>query len=164
MSARHRYETEVVWRGNLGVGTSDYNSYKRHYETTSPGRPTLLGSSDPAFRGAADRWNPELLLVAALSQCHLLSYLHRCAVEGVVVVAYSDAADGTMIETPDGGGHFEKVVLRPVVTVTEQAMVGSALALHEDAAEHCFIAASVNFPVIHEAQTVVGDREYPDHR
>src|SRR5215216_6589904 len=123
MSRKHRYEVSCVWTGDRGGGTADYRAYDRLYDTTSEGRPTIQGSSDPAFRGDRERWNPELLLVAALSQCHLLSYLHRCAVSGVVVTAYVDAAAGSMVETPDGGGHFEDVVLSPVVTVAAEEMV-----------------------------------------
>jgi organic hydroperoxide reductase OsmC/OhrA len=73
----------------------------------------------------------------------------------VVVTAYEDVAEGVMVETPDGGGHFEDVVLRPVVTVAEPAMAERAQALHHDASALCFIASSVNFPVRHEPQTVV---------
>ena len=156
MARNHKYETRSVWTGDRGQGTADYRSYARTYDTTSPGRPAIPGSSDPAFRGDDDRWNPELLLVAALSQCHMLSYLHRCAVSGVVVTGYEDAAEGVMVETDDGGGHFADVVLRPLVTVAEAGMVERAQALHEDAAVLCFIAASVNFPVRHEPRAVVG--------
>ena len=119
MARKHKYETRTTWTGDRGQGTADYRSYDRTLETTCPERPAIPGSSDPAFRGDADRWNPELLLVAALSQCHMLSYLHRCAVGGVVVTGYEDAAEGVMVETDDGGGHFEDVVLRPIVTVAE---------------------------------------------
>ncbi|HET6175135.1 MAG TPA: OsmC family protein [Gaiellales bacterium] len=155
MPRTHKYETLSVWTGDRGQGTADYRSYDRTYDTSSPGRPPIAGSSDPAFRGDADCWNPELLLVAALSQCHMLSYLHRCAASGVVVTGYEDAAEGVMAETPDGGGHFEDVVLRPVVTVGEPGMVERAQELHHEAAALCFIAASVNFPVRHEPRAVV---------
>ena len=155
MVRRHTYETRSIWTGARGEGTAGYRSYDRSYDTTAPGRPPIPGSSDPVFRGDGERWNPELLLVAALSQCHMLSYLHRCAVNGVVVTGYEDVAEGVMVETPDGGGHFEDVVLRPVVTVAEAAMAASAQALHEEAAALCFIAASVNFPVRHEPRAVV---------
>jgi organic hydroperoxide reductase OsmC/OhrA len=155
MTRRHKYETHSTWTGDRGQGTADYRGYARTYDTTSPGRPAIAGSSDPAFRGDDDRWNPELLLVAALSQCHMLSYLHQCANNGVVVKAYEDAAEGVMVETPDGG-HFEDVVLRPVVTVAEAGMAERAQALHHDASAACFIASSVNFPVRHEPRVVVG--------
>ena len=156
MARKHKYETRTTWTGDRGQGTVDYRSYDRTLETTSRGRPAIACSSDPAFRGKDDRWNPELLLVAALSQCHMLSYLHRCAVGCVVVTGYVDAAEGVMVETEDGGGRFEDVVLRPLVTVAEAGMVERAQALHEDASALCFIAASVNFPVRHEPQAVVG--------
>jgi organic hydroperoxide reductase OsmC/OhrA len=155
MPRKHKYETHSIWKGDRGEGTADYRAYDRAYDTTAPGREPIRGSSDPAFRGDAGRWNPELLLVAALSQCHMLSYLHRCAVNGVVVTEYEDTAEGVMVETPDGGGHFEDVVLRPVVTVAARNMAERAEALHEDASAVCFIASSVSFPVRHEPQTRV---------
>lgn len=155
-SARqHTYRTELVWTGNLGTGTDSYRSYRRTHEVTAPGTPVIAGSSDPHFRGDADRWNPEQMLLASLSQCHLLSYLHVCAVNGVVVTGYTDRADGTMAETGDGGGHFTEAVLRPEVEVAAPDMAEKALALHERAHELCFIAGSVNFPVRHEATVTV---------
>ena len=157
MPRRHRYELSSVWTGDRGRGTADYRAYDRRYDTDSPGRPTIAGSSDPAFRGDAQRWNPELLLVAALSQCHLLSYLHRCAVGGVTVTGYADTAVGTMVEDADDGGRFEEVVLRPVVTVADASMVERAAQLHYEASKRCFIASSVNFPVRHEPRIVVGN-------
>jgi organic hydroperoxide reductase OsmC/OhrA len=99
------------------------------------------------FRGDATRWNPEELLLAALSSCHQLAYLHLCAVAGVVVVDYVDYAEGTMAETPDGAGQFTHVLLRPKVTIAAGSDAAKALALHHEAHEKCFIARSVNFPV-----------------
>lgn len=147
---KHFYETEVVWTGNRGTGTGSYRGYDRTHDVTAAGPPAIAGSADRAFRGDAARWNPEQLLLAALSQCHMLSYLHVCAVNGVVVTAYTDRAGGTMEETGDGGGHFTEVVLRPDVTVASPAMTAAAEALHEEAQRLCFIANSVNFPVRHE--------------
>lgn len=158
MPHQHKYETRSTWTGNRGQGTANYRAYGRTHETTAAGRPPIAASADTAFRGDDDRWNPELLLVAALSQCHMLSYLHQCAVNGVVVTAYEDDAAGVMVETPDGGGHFEDVTLRPVVTVTEPEMAERAKALHHDASAICFIASSVKFPVRHEPRIVVQDQ------
>jgi organic hydroperoxide reductase OsmC/OhrA len=149
----HRYATRLHWTGS----TENYRSYSRAHTVEADGRPPLASSSDPAFRGDADRWNPELLLIAALSQCHLLSYLHRCAVGGVTVVAYSDDAEGTMETDERGGGHFTSVTLKPVVTVGEASMAERARELHHEAAELCFIAASVNFPVNHEPVVRIAD-------
>jgi organic hydroperoxide reductase OsmC/OhrA len=146
----HRYDLTMTWTGNRGTGTSGYRDYGRDHEIGAEGRPLLEGSSDPTFRGDKTRWNPELELVAALSQCHMLSYLHVCTTAGVVVTAYEDEPYGVMAETVDGGGHFTEVVLRPLVTVADPGMAEQAQKLHEEASEKCFIASSVNFPVRHE--------------
>jgi len=154
MTADHSYAASLDWTGNRGSGTSGYRDYGRDHEVTSADKPVLLGSSDPAFRGDAARWNPEELLVVALSQCHLLAYLHLCAVNGVVVQSYADEASGTM-RTHDGVGEFVEVTLRPHVTVADDAMVEAALKLHDDAHGACFIARSVSFPVSHEPKVTV---------
>ncbi len=146
MARTHTYDITTTWTGNRGAGTSDYRAYGRDHDLDAHGRPTLAASSDPAFRGEADRWNPELLLVAALSDCHLLAYLHLCAVNGVVVTGYRDEAIGTMEQVGDGG-RFTEVVLRPIVRVADESMIERANALHHDAHASCFIASSVNFPV-----------------
>jgi organic hydroperoxide reductase OsmC/OhrA len=151
----HRYEIAVAWTGDRGDGTTDYRAYSRDNEVTAEGRPAIAGSSDPAFRGDAKRWNPEQLLVVALSQCHLLWYLHLCAVSEVVVVGYEDRASGVMEETEDGGGRFTEVTLRPLVTVADESMANKALELHARAHELCFVANSVNFSVRHEPRVEV---------
>lgn len=146
----HHYALELRWTGNRGSGTSAYTAYGRDHEVHAAGKPDLAGSSDAAFRGDATRWNPEELLVAALSQCHLLAYLHECVKAGVVVTEYTDAATGTMQTDAQGGGRFTEVTLRPAVTVAEASMAEAAQALHDEAHHHCFIAASVNVPVRHQ--------------
>jgi organic hydroperoxide reductase OsmC/OhrA len=151
----HQYKVRVVWTGNQGEGTSAYRAYARNHEITADNRPAIAGSSDRAFRGDAERWDPERLLVVALSQCHMLSYLHACAESGVVVVDYVDEAEGVMQQTPDGGGHFTEVTLRPRVTVSEESMTDAARELHGRAHQLCFIANSVNFPVGHEPRIAV---------
>ena len=153
--AAHRYQVSLAWTGNRGDGTSGYRAYGRNHEITAGNRPPIAGSSDRAFRGDAERWDPERLLVVALSQCHMLSYLHACADSGVVVIDYVDEAEGTMQQTPDGGGHFTEVMLRPRVTVSEASMTDAARELHGRAHALCFIANSVNFPVGHEPTIVV---------
>jgi organic hydroperoxide reductase OsmC/OhrA len=147
----HHYQVTNTWTGNLGAGTSNYHSYSRNHEFAIPGKIELLpGSSDPAFRGDPARYTPEELLLAALSACHMLSYLHLCADAGIVVTEYTDAASGTMSENDDGSGEFTRVVLRPHVVITDPARIANALALHHRAHQLCFIARSVNFQVEHE--------------
>jgi organic hydroperoxide reductase OsmC/OhrA len=142
----HRYAVRMEWSGNLGSGTSGYKDYARAHELVVPGKPPIPGSSDPAFRGDATRWNPEELLVASLSSCHMLWYLHLCATNGVVVTAYTDDAEGTMVETEDGGGRFATVRLRPRVTIGSGSR-SLAESLHHEAHAKCFVANSMNFPV-----------------
>ena len=149
MARTHTYDTVVAWTGDRGTGTSGYRDYDRAHDVAAEGRAPIPGSSDPAFRGDPDRWNPEQLLVASLSQCHMLGYLHRCADAGVVVTGYVDHARGMMAESGDGG-RFTEVVLRPVVTVASPTMVDAAMIQHAAAHQACFIANSVNFPVRHE--------------
>jgi len=150
----HNYEVQLTWTGNLGDGTATYRGYSRNHDIEAAGKPGLAGSSDPAFRGDPARYNPEELLVASLSACHMLAYLHLCAVNGVVVTGYTDGATGTMQETANGGGAFTEVTLHPAVTVTAASDKAQALALHDEAHRLCFIAASVNFPVRHQARII----------
>ncbi|APU14379.1 OsmC family protein [Actinoalloteichus fjordicus] len=149
MPREHHYEVAVSWTGNTGAGTSGYRDYERSHDVASAGLPVIEGSADPAFVGDPSRWNPEQLLLAALSQCHMLSYLALCSLGRVVVVEYVDSARGVMHESARTGGRFTEVVLAPVVTVTSESMVGEATDLHHRAHETCFIANSVNFPVRH---------------
>jgi organic hydroperoxide reductase OsmC/OhrA len=149
MHLEHHYAVSLEWTGNRGSGSSDYKSYGRDHVIRSEGKHDIAGSSDRAFRGDTDRWNPEEMLLAALSQCHLLSYLHVAASHGVVVVEYTDDAIGMMEQTSNGGGHFVSATLRPRVTIAG-GDVELALSLHAEASTKCFIAASVNFPVGHE--------------
>jgi organic hydroperoxide reductase OsmC/OhrA len=147
MGREHHYQATITWTGNLGEGTVDYRSYSRDHEVSSNGKPVLPGSSDPAFRGDPERWNPEELLVAALSQCHMLWFLNLCAANGIVVISYTDDAQGTMAEGEDGGGEFTSVTLRPRAAIADSGQANRALELHEEAHRLCFIARSVNFPV-----------------
>ena len=146
----HTYTVTVTWRGNTGSGTSGYRAYERAHDVTVPGKPVIHASSDPAFRGDRARYNPEEMLVASISSCHMLWYLHLCATEGVVVQAYEDIAEGVMIEQRDGGGAFTEVVLQPEITLAPGADLARARALHADAHAKCFIANSINFPIRHE--------------
>lgn len=150
-TALHSYATDLVWTGNRGEGTSGYRAYDRAYEISVAGKPAIPGSSDPHFRGDATRYNPEELLVASLSACHMLWFLHLCADAGIRVERYTDSATGAMQETADGGGHFTEVVLRPAVRIAGDVAHTRIDALHERAHELCFIAQSVNFPVRCEA-------------
>ncbi|MGZ0711260.1 OsmC family protein (plasmid) [Coraliomargarita sp. W4R53] len=159
MFGEHRYSVRTTWTGDRGGGTSGYRDYDRAVTLVVAGKPEILASADKPFRGDPTRWNPEDLLLAALSECHLLSYLHACVGAGVVVVGYEDNATGLMEEDGRGSGAFREVTLRPVVTVAHESMRDAATAAHVQANEWCFIANSVNFPVHHEATIAVRGEE-----
>lgn len=154
MNLAHHYAMNLEWTGNRGTGTSSYRAYGRDHVVRAEGKPEIAGSSDRTFHGDAERWNPEEMLLAALSQCHLLSYLHVATLHGIVVEEYTDAATGTMEQTANGGGRFTSATLRPVVTISA-GDPAVALAIHREASEKCFIAASVNFPVGHEPEVLI---------
>jgi organic hydroperoxide reductase OsmC/OhrA len=144
---QHKYEIRVEWTGNDGEGTKAYKSYRRDHVIKSVGKPEIPCSSDPNFRGDRSRYNPEELLVASLSSCHMLWYLHLCAVNQIVVVDYRDEASGIMRENEDGSGEFLQVNLKPVVKVRGGADHAKMMELHHEAHRLCFIARSVNFQV-----------------
>jgi organic hydroperoxide reductase OsmC/OhrA len=157
---RHAYEVRVNWTGNDGAGTKTYKGYRRDHTIACEGKPQIQGSSDPSFRGDQSRYNPEELLVASLSSCHMLWYLHLCSVNQVTVLGYSDAASGVLEEGDDGSGEFVRVVLRPTVNVSAGDDRAKALALHSEAHRLCFIARSVKFTV-DIAPEIMGAAEPP---
>lgn len=152
--ATHTYALDLTWTGNRGTGTSGFREYARDVLARSAGRPDLELSADKPFRGDPEHWNPEVLLLAALSECHLLSFLHIAVTHGVTVMAYEDSPVGTM-EQEGVGGRFTEVVLRPRVTIADAAHLDLMDQLHEEAGAACFIASSVNFPIRHEPETRV---------
>lgn len=149
----HRYQATLTWTGAASGPTSSYQGYSREYRVEVPGKPPWLGSADPLFRGDPLLPNPEDWLLAALSACHMLSYLALAAKAGIVVLAYTDQAEGTMA-LGGGTGRFTEVTLHPTVTVASGSALARAEALHAEAHEVCFIANSVNFPVRHAPTTL----------
>ncbi len=143
----HHSRVTVRWTGNLGSGTAGYGAYSRNHEIRGEGKPPIAGSSDPVFRGDADRYNPEELFVASLAACHELWFLHLCADAGIVVTAYEDEAEGWMQETADGGGRFVRVRLRPRARIEGVCGAATIGDIHQAAHKKCFLASSVNFPV-----------------
>lgn len=150
---QHLYPVTIQWTGNTGTGTSGYRNYERSHTIHIVGKEVIHASSDPTFRGDPRLHNPEELLVASLSSCHMLWFLHLCSDAGVHVYAYTDEATGIMLENTDGSGRFTEVVLRPIVEIRNPAHVKYMTELHQQAHQRCFIANSVNFPVRHEATT-----------
>lgn len=155
MHPNHNYKLTLKWTGNKGTGTSGYRAYDRNHEIYVEGKTTLLGSADPTFHGDKTVHNPEDLLLASLSACHMMSYLHVCVKAGIVVTDYIDNATGTMVVNADGSGRFTEVILNPIVTITDESLLAKAKELHTEANLLCFIANSVNFPVKHNAESKI---------
>lgn len=154
MDKQHHYSVNIQWTGNRGTGTSAYREYDRSHTISVEGKGEIQASSDTPFMGDRSKYNPEDMLVASLSSCHMLWYLHLCADAGIIVTGYTDNATGVMTQTSSGGGHFAEVTLHPVVTITDSSRSELANSLHEKAHEKCFIANSVNFPVKHKPECV----------
>ena len=146
----HRSRPTIVWTGNTGTGTASYKAYERSHIISASGKAEIAGSSDQSFRGDASRWNPEDLLVASASTCHMLWYLHLCAVSDVVVLDYRDEPEGLMIEEANGSGAFSRIVLRPRVKLAASSSERRARELHHEAHMMCFIANSVKCEIVTE--------------
>lgn len=157
MGKEHHYKATIQWTGNTGAGTTNYTAYERSHTISIENKPLIHGSSDTAFRGDATKHNPEDMLLSALSVCHMLWYLHLCGDAGVIVLDYVDHATGILTEKSGGGGSFSEVMLHPIVTVKEVSMIDKANELHHKARKFCFIANSVNFPVLHNPLSRVNE-------
>lgn len=157
----HHYELLINWTGNTGSGTHTLRSYSRNHEVTAAGLKVIAASADPAFRGDPDRWNPEQLFLASITQCHMLWYLGMAAEAGIVVTAYEDRPAGIMNEEANGAGQFESVTLRPLVTITSDCDTTLAKSLHDRVGEYCFIARSIKTPIHHEVTVHVQGQTPP---
>lgn len=149
MEKYHNYLLHLKWSDSEDTETLVYRKFTRDHVISSKGKPEIIASSDPSFRGNPERYNPEEMLVASAASCHMLSYLHLCAIHKIMVVEYTDNATGKMVETAGGGGRFEEIALNPVIVVTQKSMIEKAIELHHQANKLCFIANSLNFPVKH---------------
>ncbi|MCO6461256.1 MAG: OsmC family protein [Saprospiraceae bacterium] len=147
MVKKHQYKVDTIWSGNRGSGTMDYRSYDRNFTLKMDGKADILGSSDSSFSGDRSLHNPEDLLLAAVSSCHMLWYLHLCSTHGIIVLEYTDHASGVMEEEIDGSGKFTEMVLSPDVLINNDEDIELAEKLHYEAGKMCFIANSLNFPI-----------------
>lgn len=152
MGQTHTYTLGLQWKG---LEKSDSVKNDRLYQIDIAGKPSFLGSADRVFHGDASLYNPEDLLIASLAACHMMSYFYLCRKEGIKILDYRDSPVGKLTVHPNGSGKFEEVVLMPVVTVTSITWIEKAIALHDAAGKLCFIANSLNFPVIYEPKVLV---------
>ncbi|TXI03202.1 MAG: OsmC family peroxiredoxin [Rhizobium sp.] len=146
----HSYVSHIVWTGNRGEGTAHYRGYDRTWDIAVPGKPVIHCSNDPLLGGDRAKMNPEDLLLSALSACHMLWYLHFASDAGIVVLSYEDRPIGTGEVGPGGAGRFISATLRPRISLRPGADLDVANAIYHRIHEVCFIARSVNFPVLHD--------------
>lgn len=157
MERKHEYKSTLIWTGNRGSGTMDYRAYDRYFTIKIDGKEDIKGSSDPLFRGDKSLHSPEDMLLASVSSCHMLWYLHLCADNGIVVLEYIDEALGIMQEEKDGSGKFTQIVLRPNVVIAQGGDVDKAIQLHHESGKMCFIANSLKFPIVYEPKISISD-------
>ncbi len=154
--ANHDYTARVTWTGNRGQGTASYRAYDRTWNIETPNKPVVHCSNDPLLGGDPTLHNPEDLLIASLSACHMLWYLHLASDAGIAVQGYVDDPVAVGESLPSGAGRFLSAALRPVITVPDSTDLAKADAIHHEIHKTCFIARSVNFPVTYEARYEVG--------
>src|SRR5476651_1494950 len=96
MANPHFYRARVTWTGGeLGPAVS-YESYSRDFRVDMTGKASISGSADPSYRGDETLVNPEEMLVASISSCHLLTYLALAVRARMDVISYEDDAEGIM--------------------------------------------------------------------
>ena len=156
MAKIHEFPSHVVWTGNRGSGTSAYKAYDRTWDMAVEGKATVHCSNDPMLGGDPSKYNPEDMLIAAVSSCHMLWYLHLCSVAGVTVTSYVDDPVGIGESEPSGKGKFIEAVLRPKITITKESDAEKAVSIHDEIHNYCFIARSVSFPIRFEV-TILQD-------
>ena len=143
----HEYTATIRWTGNTGDGTSSYKSYSRNWQLVTAGKAPVSCSNDPVLGGDPEKHNPEDMLIAAVSSCHMLWYLHLCALAGVNVISYEDAPLAIGELESSGAGRFKSITLHPNITISAKSDHQKAMALHAQVHQYCFIARSINFPV-----------------
>ena len=139
------HRVTVAWERTTEEFT--YETYSRSHTWEFEGGVEVPASAAPAYRGDPERVDPEEAFVAALSSCHMLTFLALAARKRLVVDAYRDRAVGHLEENEAGKLAMTRVVLRPEVTFREPPPAEALERLHHQAHEHCFIANSVKTDV-----------------
>lgn len=152
----HRFACHTVWRGEMAEPV-DPKSWRRDHVVEMAGKPPLEGSSSSAFFGDDAKHNPEDLLVAALSSCHMLSFLSASARARLRIVAYEDRAEAVLSQQ-GANFRFTEAKLRPRITVAREEDLPKAREMNELARKICFVANAVNFPVRDEPEFLVAGR------
>ncbi len=124
-----------------------YEAYSRNHLWSFEGGIEVPASAAPGFLGEAERVDPEEAFVAALSSCHMLTFLAIAARKRLVVDGYRDAAVGYLEKNAEGKLAITRVILRPEVTFAEAPSPEAIEKMHHQSHEACFIASSVKTDV-----------------
>lgn len=143
----HHFKASLKWTGNTGMGTATYTAYDREHRFAVEGKDPINLSSAPVFRGDAEKYNPEDMLIYAVSSCHMLWFLHCCADAGFIAIEYSDTPEGTLSIDKNGIGKFTSIILKPTVVFKSPISQEQLRLLHDKAHTHCFIANTLSCPV-----------------
>lgn len=158
----HTFEVSVSWEVGDGDPTTSLRAFSRDSVATTPGieaqasssagaRVGLEVSAAKAFFGDPSKWNPETLLLAALGQCHLLSFLRAAGVRGYEVTHATIDVRGELALSPDGSGRFTFIEMQPASSISGQDPETDAETyseLHEQAHAWCFIANSIACEIV----------------
>jgi organic hydroperoxide reductase OsmC/OhrA len=150
----HDFEIRLRWSKIHPSAREIGGDYSHESILTADKHASLVASAAEGFGGDVRLWNPEELLMAAIAQCHMLSFLYAAHQAGIEIVDYADETRGTM-NYQGGKGAMTSVTLRPTITTT--ASETDVDRLHEEAKVMCVMRASVNFPIHVESVTVLPD-------
>jgi len=145
------HHASIAWTRSSSDYT--YNTYNRAHDWRIAGT-TIPASAAKDYRGDPDRVNPEEALVAALSSCHMLTFLAIAAKRKLSLDSYSDDAVGVLEKNAAGKLAITRVTLRPKIAWSDGVTVSAAdiEKMHHEAHEGCFIASSVTTVVTVEPQ------------
>ncbi|WP_159022904.1 OsmC family protein [Formosa sp. L2A11] len=147
MSTSFQFHINNSWSLEEATSTKkEGGSLKTHQVFLEDGKRLDVSAAKP-FKGDASKYNPEELLMAALSSCHFMSYLYVCEQAGISILEYSDSVEGFLMLNNDGSGAFTKVTLNPKVKIESESQKQLAEDLHKKAGALCFIANSCAFTI-----------------
>ena len=149
MQTKHLFKASLNWTANKPMVDDTKRIYQKNHHIIIEGKPILELSAAKSFKGDPQLYNPEDLLLSSLTSCHMMSYLYCCAQNNIEVVSYSDESEAFLEVNSDGSGRITKVILNPIVYITDPNQIEEANSLHKKANRLCFIANSCNFVVEH---------------
>ena len=152
MKNQHHFKLLLKWKLNQ---YQNNNRISRNHSITINHKPILNVSAAKVFKGDAELYNPEDLLLSSLASCHFMSFLYCCSQHKIEILAYTDQAEAILDVKANGSGKITQVFLNPTFTIGDESQKELAINLHKKANELCFIANSCNFPITHQAICII---------